>query len=66
MGHSGNSDITSNYIGAYPLEKMMEYNAYLLNTDVSIMQKKDNATLIEMLKGLSEEEKRNIIEALSE
>ena len=66
MGHSGNSDITSNYIGAYPLEKMLEYNAYLLNTDVSIMQKKDNATLIEMLKGLSEEEKRNIIEALSE
>ncbi len=31
MGHSGNGDITSNYIGAYPLEKMLEYNSYLLN-----------------------------------
>lgn len=31
MGHSGGSDITSNYIGAYPLAKMLEYNYYLLN-----------------------------------
>lgn len=31
MGHSGNGDITSNYIGAYPLEKMLEYDWYLLN-----------------------------------
>ena len=31
MGHSGGSDITSNYIGAYPLTKMLEYNYYLLN-----------------------------------
>ena len=23
MGHSGGSDITSNYIGAYPLAKML-------------------------------------------
>ena len=29
MGHSDNGDITSNYIGAYPLEKMLEYNSYL-------------------------------------
>ena len=29
MGHSGGGDITSNYIGAYPLAKMLEYNHYL-------------------------------------
>ena len=50
MGHSGGSDITSNYIGAYPLAKMLEYNYYLL----------------EMLKGLSEEERMELIANLSD
>ena len=26
MGHSSSGDITSNYIGTYPLEKMLEVN----------------------------------------
>ena len=30
MGHSGGSDITSNYIGAYPLAKMLEYNTIII------------------------------------
>ncbi|MCF0185854.1 MAG: recombinase, partial [Bacteroidaceae bacterium] len=66
MGHSGNGDITSNYIGAYPLAKMLEYNHYLLNSEVPAAQKPDSKSLIEMLKGLSEEEKQSIIAALSE
>ena len=67
MGHSGNGDITSNYIGAYPLEKMLEYNHYLLNTKAkkAKSKKSDNKSLIEMLMGLSEEEKKAIVAALS-
>ena len=57
MGHSGGSDITSNYIGAYPLAKMLEYNYYLLN---------DKKALLEMLKGLSEEERMELIANLSD
>ena len=66
--HSSSSDITSNYIGAYPLEKMIEYNTYLLH-DVSSkneLRKADRNSLIEMLKGLSDEEKKAIVSALSE
>lgn len=52
MGHSSNGDITSNYIGAYPLEKMLEYNHYLLNEkpkgNNSVVDKK---ALLEVLKG---------------
>lgn len=63
MGHSGNGDITSNYIGAYPLEKMLEYNAYLLNG-------KDKETkklgIIEQIKSLSTEERKALLYALSE
>ncbi len=67
MGHSGNGDITSNYIGAYPLEKMLKYNRYLLNEESPEKSGEitDNKALIEMLKGLSDEEKEAIISALS-
>ena len=67
MGHSGNGDITSNYIGAYPLAKMLEYNHYLLNSKPpkAKSKKADNKQLIEMLMGLSEEEKKAIVAALS-
>ena len=49
MGHSGNGDITSNYIGAYPLDKMLEYNWYLLNEE---RQNKatDKQMVLELLK----------------
>ena len=68
MGHSSSGDITSNYIGAYPLEKMLEYNTYLLYEPSSKdeLKRKDQNSLIEMLKGLSDEEKRAIVSALSE
>ena len=68
MGHSGNGDITSNYIGAYPLAKMLEYNHYLLNSKPpkAKSKKADNKQLIEMLMGLSEEEKKAIVAALSQ
>lgn len=61
MGHSSNGDITSNYIGAYPLKKMLEYNAYLLDENGG---KKDNEELLERLKGLSEAERQAILNAL--
>ena len=67
MGHSGGSDITSNYIGAYPLTKMLEYNYYLLNEKpketAPVVDKK---ALLEMLKGLSEEERMELIANLSD
>ena len=68
MGHSGNGDITSNYIGVYPLEKMLEYNHYLLHAAPTkeTARATDGNSLIEMLKGLSDEEKKAIISALSE
>ena len=54
MGHSGNGDITSNYIGAYPLEKMLEYNWYLLND-----KKQDGKeALLALLKNMTEERKQ--------
>ena len=55
MGHSSNGDITSNYIGTYPLEKMLEYNKYLLK---DIDSEDDNKTaLLELLKNMSAEER---------
>lgn len=67
MGHSSNGDITSNYIGAYPLKKMLEYNHYLLNEKPkesnSVVDKK---ALLEVLKGLNEEERMELISKLSE
>ena len=62
MGHSSSGDITSNYIGTYPLEKMLEYNAYLLNENGG---KSSSAMLLEQLQGLSETERRKILDALS-
>lgn len=67
MGHSGNGDITSNYIGAYTLKKMLEYNHYLLN-EVSPQKEiptTDHESLIKMLKGLSEEQKKAIVSTLT-
>ena len=62
MGHSGNGDITSNYIGAYPLEKMLEYNSYLLKESKPADNK---STLLEILKGLSEEERAELMKEVS-
>ena len=46
---------------------MMEYNHYLLNSNPPKVKTKkaDNKQLIEMLMGLSEEEKKAIVAALS-
>lgn len=54
MGHSSSGDITSNYIGTYPLAKMLEYNSYLLNENGPA---DDKAALLNLLKGMSEEER---------
>ena len=62
MGHSSSGDITSNYIGTYPLEKMLEYNAYLL---VENGRKSSSAMLLEQFKGLSATEQKKILDALS-
>ncbi len=63
MGHSDSGDITSKYIGPYPLRKMLEYNSYLLkviddeedNKEVNTIDKKGE--LLELLKSMSEEER---------
>lgn len=66
MGHSGGGDITSNYIGAYPHEKMLEYNHYLLNEKPqSAIPHVDKKVLLEMLKGMSEEERMELMAGLS-
>lgn len=62
MGHSGNGDITSNYIGAYPLEKMLEYNSYLLKESQTTDSK---AALLDLLKGMSAEERAALMEEAS-
>ena len=62
MGHSSSGDITSNYIGTYPLEKMLEYNAYLLDENG---RKSSSAMLLEQFKGLSATEQKKILDALS-
>lgn len=60
MGHSGNGDITSNYIGAYPLEKMLEYDWYLLND-----KKQDRKeSLIALLKNMAVEERKQLLDSL--
>lgn len=64
MGHSGNNDITSNYIGAYPLEKMLEYNWYLLHEKKETEAKVQKESLIELLKNMSEEERKSILASL--
>ena len=63
MGHSSSGDVTSKYIGAYPLKKMLEYNSYLLKViDDEEENKEENAPdkkgeLLELLKSMSEEER---------
>lgn len=64
MGHSGNNDITSNYIGAYPLEKMLEYNWYLLHEKKEAETKVQKESLIELLKNMSEEERKSILASI--
>ena len=60
MGHSGNGDITSNYIGAYPLEKMLEYDWYLLND-----KKQDRKeSLIALLKNMTVEKRKQLLDSL--
>ena len=69
MGHSGGGDITSNYIGAYPLEKMLQYNKYLLNEVVDAdanTTRNSGDTLFEMLKNMSKEDKEKAIKLLME
>lgn len=63
MGHSGNGDITSNYIGAYPLDKMLEYNWYLLNEE---RQNKatDKQMVLELLKNMSEKDRKELLASL--
>ena len=63
MGHSGNSDITSNYIGSYPLEKMLEYNWYLLHDkeEKGQPQSVDKQALLELLKSMSVEERKALL-----
>ena len=62
MGHSSSNDITSNYIGTYPLEKMLEYNAYLLKEP---KQEDKKADLLELLKSMSPEERAALMEEAS-
>lgn len=65
MGHSSSNDITSNYIGAYPLEKMLEYNWYLLNEKPAEIQNTDKVQAIrELMKGMSEEERKALLSSL--
>lgn len=58
MGHSSSGDITSNYIGTYPLEKMLEYNAYLLKESKPANNK---AELLELLKSMSAKERKALM-----
>lgn len=62
MGHSSGGDITSNYIGDYPLKKMLEYNNYLLNEDKPVTSKE---ALLDLLKGMSAEERAALMEEAS-
>ena len=58
MGHSSSGDITSNYIGTYPLEKMLEYNTYLLKENKPTDSK---AELIELLRSMSAKERKALM-----
>ena len=60
MGHSSSGDITSNYIGTYPLEKMLEYNTYLLKESKPTDSK---AELLELLRNMSAKERKALMKA---
>ena len=65
MGYSGYGDITSNYLGIYPLKKMLEYNWYLLDDERNAGKKvTDKQTIIELLKTMSEEERKELLASL--
>ena len=54
MAHSSANDVTSKYIGAYPLPLMQEYNSYLLKVPKKVSSKED---LLQILKEMSDEER---------
>ena len=62
MAHSSNNDITSKYIGSYPLPKMQEYNSYLLKIPQTVNSTED---LLKILKAMSEEERAALMEEAS-
>lgn len=66
MGHSSSGDITANYIGAYPPETMLEYNWYLLHDKSEKIQQPvvGKQALLEMLKNMSEEERKDLLSSL--
>lgn len=68
MGHSGSGDITANYIGAYPLETMLEYNWYMLHDKKEKAQPQqpsaDKQALRDMLKNLSKDELSDLLASL--
>jgi hypothetical protein len=65
MGHSSSGDITSNYIGAYPLEKMVEYNWYLLNErEKSSQQATSKQELLTLLKSMTEAEREELLASI--
>ncbi len=67
MGHSGSGDITANYIGAYPLETMLEYNWYLLHDKKEKTPQQpsaDKQVLRNMLKNLSKDELDELLSSL--
>ena len=65
MGHSSSGDITSNYRGAYPLKKMLEFNWYLLHdASESTNPHADKQELISILKSMSEEERRELLASI--
>ena len=65
MGHSSSGDITSNYIGAYPLKKMLEFNWYLLHdASESTNPHADKQELISIMKSMSEEERRELLASI--
>ena len=62
MAHSSDNDVTSKYIGAYPLPVMQEYNSYLLKVPQKVSSKED---LLQILKDMSEEERAALMEEAS-
>ena len=62
MAHSSDNDVTSKYIGAYPLPMMQEYNSYLLKVLQKVSSKED---LLQILKDMSEEERAALMEEAS-
>jgi len=62
MGHAGGGDITSRYIGEYPYEKMLTYNRYLLHENEKDDFDVEDLKLLEVLKGLSKEEREKLLQ----